>query len=89
MSNPAAADLDDRKRVARQRALAARAGNDPIACGVALSDHVLRDLPPPPGAIVSGFLPIGDEIDLRPLLQALHARGHPIALPVTPKRGLH
>ena len=48
----------------------------------------MRHLPPPPGAVVSGFLPIGNEIDLRPLLQALHAKGHPIALPVTPRRGL-
>ncbi len=27
------------------------------------------------------------EIDIRPLLLTLHARGHPILLPVTPKRG--
>jgi 5-formyltetrahydrofolate cyclo-ligase len=37
--------------------------------------------------VVSGFLPIGDEIDVRPLLTALHERGHPLVLPVTPKRG--
>jgi len=30
---------------------------------------------------------MGEEIDIRPLLHALHARGHPIVLPVTPKRG--
>jgi 5-formyltetrahydrofolate cyclo-ligase len=35
----------------------------------------------PPGAIVSGFLPIRDEIDVRPLLAALSSRGHPLALP--------
>jgi 5-formyltetrahydrofolate cyclo-ligase len=88
MSDPAATDLNDAKRRARQLALTARAGNDPVASGAALAAHVLRDLPPPAGAIISGFLPIGGEIDLRPLLQALHARRHPIALPVTPKRGL-
>ncbi|WP_428488819.1 5-formyltetrahydrofolate cyclo-ligase [Rhodopila sp.] len=37
--------------------------------------------------IVSGFWPIGDEIDIRPLLHALHDRGCKIALPVTPRRG--
>ena len=37
--------------------------------------------------IVAGFWPIGDEIDIRPLLHALHDRGHKIALPVTPRRG--
>jgi len=36
---------------------------------------------------VSGFWPIGREIDIRPLMLALHERGHPIVLPVTPKRG--
>jgi 5-formyltetrahydrofolate cyclo-ligase len=48
---------------------------------------VLRECPPPPGAVVSGFWPIGQEIDIRPLMVALHERGHPIVLPVTPKRG--
>ena len=30
---------------------------------------------------------MGTEIDTRPLLEGLHARGHRIALPVTPPRG--
>ena len=85
-------DLDLAKRAMRDVALAARerfvqAGPGPAVCGAALAVHVLRDCPPPPGAVVSGFLPIGDEIDVRPLLLALHDRGHPLALPVTPKRG--
>ena len=36
----------------------------------------------PAGAAVSGFLSIRDEIDVGPLLAALAARGHPLALPV-------
>jgi 5-formyltetrahydrofolate cyclo-ligase len=36
---------------------------------------------------VSGFWPLGDEIDLRPLLVALHEQGYAVVLPVTPKRG--
>jgi 5-formyltetrahydrofolate cyclo-ligase len=48
---------------------------------------VLADCPPPPGAVVAGFWPMGTEIDIRPVLQALEARGHALALPVTPKRG--
>jgi 5-formyltetrahydrofolate cyclo-ligase len=40
-----------------------------------------------PNAVVSGFWPLGEEIDIRPLLLALHQRGHQIALPVTPRRG--
>jgi len=79
-------DLTEAKRLVRQRMLAAREAWDP-SCGAALAEFVLRDLPPPPGAAVSGFWPIGQEIDIRPLLLALHARGHPIVLPETPKRG--
>jgi 5-formyltetrahydrofolate cyclo-ligase len=63
-----------------------RAGCDP-ALGARLAEHVLRDCAPPPGAIVSGFWPMGEEIDIRPLLHALYERGHPIVLPVTPKIG--
>jgi 5-formyltetrahydrofolate cyclo-ligase len=80
--------LDEAKRRVRQHALAARSPHDAVACGIALGEHVLQQCPPPPGAVVAGFLPIGDEIDLQPLLHRLHERGHPIVLPVTPKRGL-
>jgi 5-formyltetrahydrofolate cyclo-ligase len=74
------------KRAVRQRMLAAREAWDP-GCGQALTAHVLREVPPPPRAVVSGFWPIGHEIDIRPLLVALHERGHPVVLPQTPKRG--
>ncbi len=76
------------KAEARKAALARRAAIDPAGAGEALAAIVLRDCPPPLGALVSGFWPMGPEIDLRPLLHALHARGQPLALPVTPKRGL-
>jgi len=78
--------LIEAKRAVRARMLAAREAWDPV-CGAILAGHVLRDLPPPAGAVVSGFWPIGQEIDIRPLLVALHERGHPIVLPETPKRG--
>lgn len=80
-------DLDAAKRAAREAALARRQGWDGEAAGRAVSAHVLRDCPPPPGAVVSGFWPLGEEIDVRPLLHALHDRGNRVALPVTPKRG--
>ncbi len=79
-------DLPSAKKVARAAALAARQGCDP-ALGQALARHVLGHATIPPGCVVAGFLPIGAEIDIRPLLLALHARGHPIALPQTPPRG--
>jgi len=80
-------DLAASKRAAREAAAARRIGLDAWAAGIALTDHVLRDCPLPDRAVVSGFWPLGPEIDIRPLLLALHGRGHPIALPVTPRRG--
>jgi 5-formyltetrahydrofolate cyclo-ligase len=79
-------NLDDEKREARIRALAARQGCDP-AWGEALGRHLLHTFPPPTGAIVSGFWPLDGEIDIRPLLHTLHERGHTIVLPETPSRG--
>ncbi len=86
MVAPPFPDLAEAKRAARAAALARRAGSDP-ALGAALARHVLADMPPPAGAKVSGFWPMGDEIDIRPLLHALHERGHAVLLPHTPRLG--
>jgi 5-formyltetrahydrofolate cyclo-ligase len=48
---------------------------------------VLAGIAVPAGAIVAGYWPINDEIDIRSLLQALAERGHAIGLPVTGRRG--
>ena len=66
--------------------LAVRATQDP-ALGARLAEHILRDVMVQPGQSIAGFWPIGTEIDIRPLLHALHASGQPILLPVTPPRG--
>ena len=79
--------VDDAKRALRARAMAARAGRDPLACGEHLARHVLRNLAPLPGMIVAGFWPLDGEIDVRPLLLKLRDRGHEVVLPITPKRG--
>jgi 5-formyltetrahydrofolate cyclo-ligase len=78
--------LAELKAEARKVALARRAALDPAA-GHRLTDIILAAMPPPPGAPVAGFWPMGAEIDIRPLLHALHDRGHAVGLPVTPKRG--
>ena len=39
------------------------------------------------GQVIAGFAPIGSEIDLCPLLRALHAQGETLALPVTGAAG--
>jgi 5-formyltetrahydrofolate cyclo-ligase len=79
-------DIEAAKRAARAAARAARAGCDP-GWGAALAAHVLAELAIAPGVSVSGFWPMPGEIDIRPLLAALHARGHDILLPQTPPRG--
>ncbi len=68
------------------RALAARASCDP-AWGARLAEHVLGNAAPPAGATVAGFWPLPGEIDIRPILHALFARGQAIVLPVTGGRG--
>lgn len=80
--------IADAKRAMRADRLAARGGHDPVASGRSLTALVMRACPPPDGAVVSGFWPLTGEIDIRPLLFALHERGHAVVLPVTPKRGL-
>jgi 5-formyltetrahydrofolate cyclo-ligase len=80
-------ELDAAKRIAREAAAACRQGLDAAAAGHALADHVLRECPPPAGAVVAGFWPLGEEIDIRSLLYALRERGNAVALPITPRRG--
>ena len=86
MVAPPDPDIVARKQAARAHALAARAGCDP-ARGLYLTRHVLKGVDLAPGSAVSGFWPMGEEIDIRPLLWALHGRGHPVLLPETLRRG--
>jgi 5-formyltetrahydrofolate cyclo-ligase len=74
------------KSALRETALARRARCNP-ALGEKLAEHVLRDCPPPKGAIVAGFWPLEGEINIYPLLEALAAKGLQLCLPVTPKKG--
>ena len=55
--------------------------------GAALRDGALASGLVPPGAIVSGYLPIRTEIDPVPLMTALAARGHRVSVPVIEARG--
>lgn len=71
----------------RHEMLAQRAGIATPEAAEAVARVVLDGMPPPPGAVVSGYWPMGDELDPRPLLAALASRGHAVALPVTTRRG--
>jgi 5-formyltetrahydrofolate cyclo-ligase len=78
--------MTDSKKALRRTMLALRATQDP-ALGARLAEHILRDAPLQPGQSVAGFWPMDKEIDICPLLHALHTSGHLILLPVTPPRG--
>jgi len=74
------------KAEARAVALRRRAGADPSA-GLALVDHLLAPGVLPGQGAIAGFWPMPGEIDLRPLLHALHAGGRTVLLPQTPPLG--
>ena len=69
------------RRGAAARVAGAQAGIDAVG-------HFLAAVTPPEACVVSGYWPMRDEFDVRPLLAALHERGHPCALPVVMGRGL-
>ncbi len=73
------------KKAVRRWGLAARA-----ACDPALAEAVrarLLALEFSAGAVVAGVWALPGEVDLLPVLTALHGRGHPIVLPETPPLG--
>ena len=86
---PHAVQIVDRKatlRAAAKQRRAEAAAAHPEA-GEALAERVLATVPPPAGAAVSCYWPIGSEIDTRPLMTALHRRGHAVGLPVMVGQG--
>ena len=79
-----------RKEELRAEAKAKRAriaGADAAAAAIAVRDRVLAAELVPERATVSGFWPIGEEFDPRPLMEALAAKGHQLSLPVVVGRG--
>jgi 5-formyltetrahydrofolate cyclo-ligase len=78
--------LDEEKRRLRSEARRRRAAAAAAArgAGEALRERVSATLALPEGAVVSAYWPMGSEIDPRALMESLHERGHPMALPVVP-----
>ena len=78
------AGAPDRLKAAARAAAAARrdALEGRAAAGPALCERALAAIPWPAGCAVSAYWPMRSEIDPRPLMAALHARGHAIGLPV-------
>jgi len=56
------------------------------AASGALARHALDDVPIRHGVAISGFWPMASEMDPRPLMTALIARGHRLCLPVVEGR---
>lgn len=87
--DPAVVALRAEKRAARATAGTARAAAaarlSPAKAGILLRDRLLAEAPfiaVRKGTVVSGFWPMGDEIDPRPALLAYAERGAVIAFPV-------
>jgi len=63
----------------RRRAAREAAGSDAARI---VADRFFRVIPLRAGAVVSGYWPLPDEFDSRPLLTRLSRAGHPLGLPV-------
>jgi 5-formyltetrahydrofolate cyclo-ligase len=81
----------DAKRSLRTTMLARRgalSAEERGAAATGLLATMHRERPIAVAAVVSGFWPIKDEIDIRPLMAELHDKGCQLALPVVQGRGL-
>ncbi|MBF0335111.1 MAG: 5-formyltetrahydrofolate cyclo-ligase [Alphaproteobacteria bacterium] len=81
----AAAKSPMRAAAAARRRVASEAGG--AAAALAARDAFLAAVPKAPGA-VAGYWPIGDELDIRPLLTALAEAKCEVALPAVAGRGM-
>ncbi len=79
---PAPSALKAELRAGRLAARDVMPVSDRIEKSLQLADHGLSALELPPGIVVSGFLPIRSEVDVRPLMAGLRARGARICVPV-------
>ena len=75
----AAAKVALRGRMAELRRRAAAVAP---AAAEAVRERALADLSFPPGAVVSAYWPLRDELDPRPVMLALAAQGRQLCLPV-------
>jgi len=83
-------DIAEDKRRLRAAAKATRAAAqaaDPMA-PTRLAERFLASVPVAVHDVVAGYWPIGEEMDVRPLLRALDARGVALCLPAVSGAGL-
>lgn len=82
--------LEERKAQLRRemnRRRASAVAGAPAAAARAAAERLRSAVAIHPGATVSAYWPMGSELDPRPLMQALHAAGHPLCLPVVVRAG--
>src|SRR5690242_2000929 len=87
---PDGTELRDAKKAFRAAARERRAAyhaEHGAGAGERLRDIVLKTILLPPGGVVSGYLPIEDELDPLPLLRAVIDRGHRACVPVVQGKG--
>lgn len=78
-------DLAETKRLLRREAETARfvaAAAAGEGAGARLANHLATAVAPAPGAVVSAYWPMRDEIDPLPALRHFAELGHPTCLPV-------
>jgi len=86
---PADEALDRDKRELREVARARRRAAHMAAGGhaaAAIARLFVAHIPLRAGCAVSGYWPMADELDVRPLMAALAEAGHPLCLPVVAMR---
>jgi len=69
-----------RKEARTRRLQLARAAG--AGAGVAAAGHFYDTIAPAEGAVISGYWPVGDEFDVRPILERAHGAGLACCLPV-------
>jgi 5-formyltetrahydrofolate cyclo-ligase len=77
------------KAALREAVLARRDALDPVdrvEMSLAVAEHAAGKIEVAPGEVVAGFLPIRTEIDLRPLMDILRARGARLCVPAVVDR---
>jgi len=80
-------DKQQLRREARHRRRNLALAEAPQSAGEKAAERLLAALAFLPGAAISAYWPMGDEIDTRPLIHHLHASGCRIGLPVILARG--
>lgn len=88
VSPPDMAEAKQQMRVtaSRQRTQLFEQFSDREYAGQLLCNSFIDRCPLPAGVTVAGYWPVGNEIDVRPLMNYLSDHGHPMAMPVVMNR---